>query len=251
MESVQKQLEELGLSQNEVKAYLAALELGPATAQQIAAKAAVVRPTAYVAIGGLVKRGLMSSHTRGKKQFFQAERPEVLMAIVEDEKKRLMRNQEKIKILLPRLHALISVVGARPEVNYYEGMEGLQTMRAVLFSAKASDLMIVGSPEKYEEAVSKDDIYLHDVHLRKSALKVRQIVLYGKNKKLSPSAAGVVWKYLKVDELEPGEIAIFGDYIALIAYLDKPYGFLIKSREVARIGKRLFDAAWITAKPRP
>ena len=72
MESVQKQLEELGLSPNEVRSYLASLELGAATVLQIAAKAAIVRPTAHVAVGGLVKRGLMSSHTRGKKQYFQA-----------------------------------------------------------------------------------------------------------------------------------------------------------------------------------
>src|SRR5690349_2719325 len=107
MESVQKQLEELGLSPNEVRVYLASLELGAATAQQIAAKAAVVRPTAYVAIGGLVKRGLVSSHTRGKKQYFQAERPEVLMLMVENEKKKVIANETKLKALLPRLHALI------------------------------------------------------------------------------------------------------------------------------------------------
>src|SRR5690349_10276445 len=180
MESVQKQLEELGLSPNEVRVYLASLELGASTAQQIAAKAAVPRPTTYVAIGGLVKRGLVSSHTRGKKQYFQAERPEVLKKIVEDEKKRVVSNEEKLKGLLPRLSALISVSGARPDVHYYEGAEGLQTMRAVLFSGGSKELRVIGSPEKFNEVVESDLAYVHNYRLEKSSVKIRQLVLYKK-----------------------------------------------------------------------
>jgi sugar-specific transcriptional regulator TrmB len=253
MESMQKQLEELGLNQHEVKAYLAALELGPATVMQIAAKAAIVRSTAHVAVGGLMKRGLMSSHIKGKKQYFQPQSPEILITIIEEEKKRLDRNQEKIRTLLPRLHALISVTGARPDVNYYEGMEGLQTMRAVLLSAKATELLAISSPEKYAAAVGEDSAEIHALHLEKSGLKIRQIRIFKKNSKpTNPQIRGRNFqaKILISDDLETSEIAIFGDYIALLTYLDRPYGFLIKSKEIASIASKLFEAAWLTARKR-
>lgn len=173
------------------------------------------------------------------------------MSVLEDEKKRVHARQEKLKTLLPRLSALISVAGARPSVNYYEDLEGLQTMRTVLFSSKAAELLVMGSPEKYEEVVGKDSSHIHNYRLERSPLKVRQLVLYSKNKKISPAPKGISWKYIKTEALEPGEIAIFGDYIALISYLDKPYGFLVKSKEIARVGKLMFEAAWLTGKAKP
>ena len=243
MESVQKQLEELGLSPNEVRVYLASLELGAATAQQLAAKAAVARPTTYVAIGGLKKRGLLSAHTRGKKEYVQAERPEVLSIIVSEEKHRVEKNAEKLKSLLPRLHALIAVSGARPEVSYFEGVEGLRTMRAVLFSVRASELFVIGSPEKYQEVAGRDEMVLHDHQLSRTKLRIRQISIYEK-KKLPLNVANAQCRYIRADAFEAGEIAVFGDYISLIAYLDKPYGFLVKSHELASVAARLFNAAW-------
>ncbi len=243
MESVQKQLEELGLSPNEVRAYLASLELGAATVLQIAAKSAVVRPTAHVAVGGLVKRGLMSSHTRGKKQYYQAERPEVLMTMLESEKKRVAANETKLKALLPRLHALISVSGSRPEVSYFEGVEGLHTMRAVFFGTKASELFVIASPDRYEEVVGKETSIVHSYNLTRAKTALKQIVLYNKNLPDLAVKSGK-YRYIKSTELESGELAIFGDYIALIVYLDAPHSFLIKSRELARVGKLLFSAAW-------
>jgi len=54
------QLKHIGLSNNEAKVYLAMLELGPSPVLDIAAKAAINRPTTYVQIELLKKKGLVS-----------------------------------------------------------------------------------------------------------------------------------------------------------------------------------------------
>ncbi len=243
MESIQKQLEGLGLSSNEVKIYTASLEIGAATAQQLAAKAAVVRPTAYVAIGGLVKHGLMSPHTRGKKQFFQAESPEILLTHVENKKKKIVEDEQKLRTLIPRIKALISIAGVRPDIGIYEGIDGLETMRATLFAARSNELLVIGSPEKYATSVSNDSVQEHNSRLEKAGIRIKQIVLYTTNKP-RPAVKGSIWRYLKMAQEESGEMAIFGDHAAFTVYLDKPYGFLIKSREMVRVLKSIFIAGW-------
>lgn len=249
MESVQKQLEELGLTPNEVRIYLASLELGAATVLQLAAKSAVVRPTAHVAVGGLVKRGLMSSHTRGKKTYYQAERPETLMHLLENEQKRVSENQNRLKTLLPRLHALISVTGSKPSISFFEGAEGLQTMRSVFFGTKSDELLVIASPDRYEEVVGKDSSVVHSFNLNKLKIKLKQIALY--TDKLPDLAVKTgSYRYIKTDVPESGELAIFGDYIALIAYLETPYGFLVKSKELARVARIMFISAWRGARAR-
>jgi sugar-specific transcriptional regulator TrmB len=255
MESVQKQLEELGLSPNEVKVYLASLELGAATAQQIAGKAAVPRPTTYVAIGGLVKRGLVSSHTRGKKQYFQAERPEVLMRIINEEKSRIFERESKLKQLLPGLESLIVMAKEKPDVKYYEGIDGLESMRDVLLGVQADEIISIVNHNAHRRVVPEASNVLYGHKLKKTKMNGRQIILHNKKEKLADfvtSASNYKRKlYLTKEKAGFGEISVFGNYIALIAYLDKPFGFLMKSPDIADIARMLFDLAWESKKIRP
>jgi len=52
-----QELQKLGLSDKESKVYLASLELGPAPIAAIAKQASVNRPTTYVIIESLIKKG--------------------------------------------------------------------------------------------------------------------------------------------------------------------------------------------------
>lgn len=251
MESVQKQLEELGLSPNEVKVFVAALESGAATAQQLAAKAAVVRPTAYVAIGGLVKRGLMSSHTRGKKQFFQAERPAQLLRLIEEEKKKLAERESKLKSLLPGLESLIAIAGEKPEVKYYEGLDGLETMRKAIFESKAKEFYAVINVAAVKNVVPESSMVLHSYRLKKSGIKGKQILITQDKKPFRPSIETKQFShkiYRENKEHHFAEIAIFGNYVALTAYLSVPYGFVLKSADVAGVARLLFSLAWESGK---
>jgi sugar-specific transcriptional regulator TrmB len=85
MDDVKIALAELGLAAKEADTYLAMLELGPASVQDIAKKAGINRTTTYVMIEGLKKHGLVSTFERGKKTLFSAENPEQLLDILTKE----------------------------------------------------------------------------------------------------------------------------------------------------------------------
>lgn len=246
MKSILAQLEALGLSENEVKVYLAALELGSATAQELAGKAAVVRPTAYVAIGGLTKRGLMSSFTKGKKKYFTAEKPAKLLKLVQEEKRKLADHEEKLKRVMPELEALISLSADKPEVKYYEGLEGLARMHENIFESKTKEIKIIASAESVREVIPEEMRVLHNLRVKKAGIKGRILVVHEK-KFEKPQVDFKNWEYktLKKNHLNmSGEIAIFGEYLSLISYQDKPYGFLVKSKDIAETARILFDLAW-------
>ncbi|MFA5854087.1 MAG: helix-turn-helix domain-containing protein [Patescibacteria group bacterium] len=252
MDSVQKQLEELGLSANEVKVYTASLEIGAATAQQLAAKAAVVRPTAYVAIGGLVKRGLMSSHTRGKKQFFQAERPAQLLRLVEEEKKKLSERESKLKSLLPGLESLISVTGEKMEVKYYDGWDGLKILQKTLIDSgvKSFDVMMFQSVAivGYNK-LPADKSVNYNLDLNAKRISKRQLMI-GDPRRLKtwrPFVKNLRSQYKVLssnDTKTSSEVAIFGDYIVLVSYAEVPHGCIIKNTDTAKLAKIMFDTIW-------
>ena len=244
MESVQKQLEELGLSPNEVRVYLAGLESGAATAQQLAAKAAVVRPTAYVAIGGLVKRGLMSSYTKGKKQYFVSGKPEQLLHLVQDEKRKIAERESKLKSLLPGLESLIAISGEKPEVKLYEGLEGLAALHDFLFESGAKHIDVI---ESFLKTVPDNTSLLHHAKLMRSAITGRNLFIVEKKQEVISKIFKKQWKYkfLIAKNFEyNGEIAIFSNYVVFIAYRSKPHGVLINSKDLAGIARMMFDRTW-------
>lgn len=251
MTPIERHLEELGLKENEAKVYLASLELGPATAQQLAAKAVVARPTTYVAVEGLMKRGLMSSYKKGKKEYVQAEKPERLLKILEDEKRRLAERESKLKSLLPGLEALIAASGDKPEVKYYEGLEGLEAMREVLFESKEKRVDVIGSSDAYNRTIPEASRVFHSYEMKKRAIGGRQIFLSTYKKIIAIEFVDKTkWQFktLSKEDIPPSELAVFGQHVSLVVYSDKPFGILIRSKEIAALARLMFEGTWRNLK---
>ena len=111
----EKELQALGLSEKEAKVFLASLELGPDTVQNIAKKSGINRPTAYVQIESLKKKGLMSEVEKGKKVLNTAESPERLSSLLNALEKELDFKKIEIKRILPALQELSLGAGERPK----------------------------------------------------------------------------------------------------------------------------------------
>ena len=95
-----QELKKLGLSDKEAKIYYTSLSRGPETAPNLAKLAYVVRPTTYVIIEGLIKKGLMSSFEKGKKTFYVAESPEHLLSIIRLQKKEFEEREREFRYWL-------------------------------------------------------------------------------------------------------------------------------------------------------
>jgi HTH-type transcriptional regulator, sugar sensing transcriptional regulator len=115
------ELTELGLSESEARVYLAGLELGPASIQEIAEKTKQNRTSLYHTIGQLVHKKLFTNSSRGKKKVYVAEPPESLKALLHIKLKRL-------DTILGDLRALANTGSIKPVITFYEGFDGIKTV---------------------------------------------------------------------------------------------------------------------------
>ena len=106
MDKLLSELKHLGLSEKEAQVYLSALDLGPATAQDISDKSKVNRATTYVMIEMLAARGLMNTFEKEKRRYYFAESPERLSSILRIQQKELEEKQNEFEKSLPRLMSL-------------------------------------------------------------------------------------------------------------------------------------------------
>jgi sugar-specific transcriptional regulator TrmB len=118
-ESLIQELKKLNLTEKEARVYLALLELGPSSPYKIAKRSRLKRPTAYVIAEELVEKGLIMQMTGEKKKQYIARSPE---SYIEDVEARVA----DAKKVLPELLALQRKQSEKPNVLYFEGVEGIK-----------------------------------------------------------------------------------------------------------------------------
>jgi len=122
-------LENLDLSANEAKVYLATLELGETSVERISKKSGVKRTTVYLAMESLGKKGLISQSKRKNKAFYYAESPQKI-------KHRLAEKMEAVNRMMPELLSITNLIDTKPVIRFFEGEEGIkEVLRDVLDSS--------------------------------------------------------------------------------------------------------------------
>lgn len=243
----------IGLSDKEAKVYLASLELGRDSVQNIAMKARVNRATTYVILEKLLKLGLVSCYEEGKKTVYSAGDPHELTNILEAEKRQIDAKKEYLHTSLNELLAIYNARGDKPTVRYFEGADGLQALDRFKEGLKPNSELMSFAPIDIIEDQFPDRRKLAVSERVKLGIKSRMIYTH-KN--------GPIANFSNPDELReavflPREnfpftttIAIHNDWGVKIYNFNQQqaYGILILSPELASNMKLVFDLAWQTAK---
>lgn len=240
------QLKDLGLSENEAKVYLAMLELGPASVIEISKKAEINRPTAYVQIESLKKMGLVSTQVKGKKQLFIAESPDQLEFVLDRELGELKRKKEELTKALPDLTSLYRSSGSQPQVRFFEGKEGLLRMQENVLKSGAKEILAITSADQTFDIFPT---HLKDYSVRRIKKGIRSRVIYTSSrgplfKENDPDALRET-KYISSEKMPlNGDLAIYGDSVAISAFTGKVSGVIIDHPEIANTFRNFFELIW-------
>lgn len=244
--TLERELEKLGLSDKEAKVYLAALELGPHSVQDIARKAGVNRATTYVMIEGLTQRGLMTSFERGKKRLFSAEPPDRLLSIVRVKEQELREREREFSQVLPELRAILAASGERPRVRFFEGPEGLRAIREEILAADAKEMWTALDATGTTQVLNPQENAEFDRRLREKGIHGCQLYV-GTRAAEELQRAHPHWQFRSVSaERCPiaGEITVFGKKIFAFTIRGKLIGAVIESEELASTLRSVFKLAW-------
>ena len=112
-----KNLQQLGLTENQAKVYISCLQLGVDTVLNIAKIAELKRPTVYLILDELENLGLVSKTKKASKSLFKAETPEKLVTD-------LKIKTETANNLLPSLKAIYNLDPEKPNIKIADGVDG-------------------------------------------------------------------------------------------------------------------------------
>lgn len=240
-EGILKSLEKLGLSDKESRVYITALEMGKFSVLALANKTGIKRPTCYLILDELIKKGLITTFPKAKKVIYLAEHPNILL-------KKAADSHELAKELMPELQSIMGSMIEKPELKVYSGQQGIQQIYEIMLET-GKDIHYLMSVEEAVEAAGKD--YLDNwirrriakgVHTYKIAIRDREIpgiALYdGSPENLRTT------RYAPVGFASPYTIYIFGKKVAFVSTKKDLFGFIVESADLAISMKALFDVVW-------
>ena len=240
------ELRHLGLSDKEACVYLAALELGPASVQDISHKSKINRATTYVMIESLSGRGLLSTFVKGKKRFYCPENPDRLVSILRLQQKELEEKQKEFEKTLPLLLALYNAEGAKPQIRYLEGPEGLKTIRQTFEKLDGEYVQVLSMDDAMSDKEFSEDRPAHVTRLRQARTPHRVLaVMENPDPARLPNELGVGEHRLVSAKEFPlhGEITVRGSHIFLFSYRSAILSVVIVSKEIADAVRVLFNLA--------
>lgn len=243
-----KDLEQFGLSEKKAKVYLASLEMGPATAAQIAQKAKINRATTYVEIESLMKIGMMSTFEQNKTTLFSAESPVSLKRLVAQKEEQLKAQISSLDKLLPGLVQMYDYAGEKPKVRFFEGKEGLETIKDEILKTKDKKIEAIFSKDELNQVFSDEEAEKY--YKRRLARKIQVKALYTRSQgPFKDIAKGDELRIIPKDKFPiTVDITIFSDKVALSSLKGKLVGVILENKEIAITFKSIFDLAWEAAE---
>ena len=238
-------LVDLGLSKKESVLYLALLKLGEETASRVSEIADLNRVTTYSLLKSLQEKGFCSVFDKNKIQYFKPIKPEQILGLLEEKKKR-------INAILPFLKEQEKTIEEKPEVMIFQGKKGIAAMFDLLLSdaAEKKEVFGYGNVSIAEKVIQYQSTFWRKTRLEKK-IKMRAVSdSLGDIEHRSPT----IWK--KITEVrtnkELAKLAVYTiiteRYVSYGMFRGDIIGVVIKNKEVVEKERFNFEMLWKQAK---
>lgn len=236
---VEKVLENLGFSPNEIKVYITLNDYGSTKAGRISKLASIDRSSCYNALKTLQEKGLVSYVMIGKIKWFQGTGPKRLLEYLREQ-------EEDVKEILPELHARHKASKIEGQVRLFKGVKGIKTIFLDIARTKMDNL-VFGSEGQFSEKMPEFAMQFNRMK-KEGNIKTKLILRKGRKEEESQLSGSRLseHRFIEADE-SPAVTNIYGEKIAIIIWTDEPEGIIIENKAAADAYRSYFDFMWKNA----
>lgn len=231
----------MGLTDKEIKVYLAILEIGQGNVLDISRKAQIPRATIYGILEKLMSENLISSVIKGKRRYYLAEDPEKI-------RHKIQERERKINHLIPDLRRMYLASTDRPVIRVYEGAKGIMAMLKDLITtipAGGTYDVILNSHDEF--AVLGEDFHRHVQSRINKKINIRiisEISDFTQNWDKNQKEFLRQVKFLPRGQHFSVSYHIYGNKVSMFSLQGPVVGVIIENKEIAEMEKLQFEYMW-------
>lgn len=237
-------LEDLGLTESEIKVYMALLELGNSSAGGIIAGSGLQNSVTHRALSSLVEKGLINFIYSGRKRVYQATDPNSLFDYIDDKKKRL-------KEILPELQAKQQLARKKENASIYKAVKGVTEAYNLLIDSGAKEYLSFGGGKDCYSRMG--DSWWSNTHRKRLEKKLKARQVWDETVRdflahdfLQDEMTKV--RFLPSDFASFQETVICGDLVGITIFTENCYSILIRDEFVAEGYRKHFELLWKMGK---
>lgn len=242
MTSTEQVLEDIGLTTNDIKVYLALLDLGSSLAGQITKKSQINRTCCYDALERLMDKGLVTYIIRANRKYFQAVNPSRLMEL-------LREKEENVSKILPMLEKRFSFAEEKQEASLYKGKQGMKSVAEDVLRTRPKEVFIFGAEGNFVEIMKH---YAMQWHKKRKKLGIKMNIIYNealRQKRSERTFPLFKMRFISKEYDMPATTWLYGDKVTIIVWSEPIIVTVIKSKEIFKSYYNFFDILWKIAKP--
>jgi len=240
LDGIISKLRAFGITEGEIKVYIAALELGPSPVADLANAVKLSKQAVYNAVTELSERGLMTSFENGRTKLHAAEPPAKLLQYIERRSEEL---QTVVADLADAVHDLEMRAGqGKPAVKMYEGKEAIISATLEVLIGENGEVREIVDLNALERYFSKEDLRRIFSSLKRTGRQATgiyagtesHIARYGMDRCVLLSAEDAGFEAV---------VGLLSDRIIFISLGDKSHSVIVKSEPFVRALHILFKHA--------
>ena len=242
-------LKNIGLTESEIKVYLALLELGSTTKGPIVDKSGVASSKVYELLEKLAQKGLVSSVIQSGVKYFESSPPTRLLDYIKERESKLKQQENELQKLIPELELRRSMAGIGSETQVFKGMKGAGTsFEDILRKLKKGDEYYVLGISKFTPHFERFVVNFHKKRA-KQGIKCKIIVNelakdIGEKLETIPLTKT---KYIQKELFTPVVFIIYKEKTLISIGLDEVF-IQIKSKNLSDGLRAYADYMWSIAK---
>lgn len=223
-------LRDIGVSEGELRVYMALLEIGSASTNRIHEKTGIERRNIYDILNKLIERGFVTYIDENKRRVFHLSNPKKIISYIVEKKGALDNIKKKIDSILPEILARFESKKSDIKAEVYRGIEGIKAVWEDTLNYKETYWIGSGRyvPRRFPD-------FFNNWNKRRIAKKVIWYNLHRiEMKKEVESFPLEHLRFLpKEFSANPVVICIYGDKVVQFLYGENLFAFLIESKELS------------------
>lgn len=247
-----KLLEEIGLTEGEVRVYFALLRLGLTKTGPLAAKASVSSSKVYKILDRLEAKGLAGHVVKGQITYYSAMQPERILDYIEEKQRELEEKRKQVDLMLPEIKRAAMAAEDHAEAVVYQGQRAIENFfKSILDDLKPGETYyVIGAGYGSDVVGLREFFYRHHVRRAKKRVRVKMLANHDvKGSLVKTTALKSEIRYLPQYLITNMEIVFYNNKVFIAMFTSEPIGFLLENAEAVKSFRAYFDAFWSIAKP--
>jgi HTH-type transcriptional regulator, sugar sensing transcriptional regulator len=234
-------LKNTGFSDKAAKIYLAALEIGEGSVQELARQAHIERTTTYYTLQELLKFGAVNKGKFGRKLHYMPTPPEILAKLVRE-------RSEELSDAIPELQSRSRIIFKKPKVYFLYGVPGFKQMWQKIFTSGESHYRIVTDGESFLDYVKEKYVLNEIIGLKlKTGIRSKQLITnspYARKILAKDTKEHRESKILPIGTKLPFTEIICGNLVVSISSRFENLILVVENESFAKTRRSIFDALW-------